>query len=208
MNPNNEIITPKKTLELVNQAFEIIINQNKYYMKKNKKDIDLNTIKSIYNGFYAGFKLLLELPDLPSDIKFQLIAKKSIIDKLYFPNITYPEFNMLKLFKSDANKKNTENLKKYLILALQNTPEDFVFENIKPMLKSALSIVEKVEKKRNKREQSIVANNNLGMSKLNDDQLKNIMNNLENMIKEQEKNIENLKKPSQDNSNQNLIIND
>lgn len=105
-------------------------------------------------------------------------------------------------------KKNTENLKKYLILALQNTPEDFVFENIKPMLKSALSIVEKVEKKRNKREQSIVANNNLGMSKLNDDQLKNIMNNLENMIKEQEKNIENLKKPSQDNSNQNLIIND
>lgn len=105
-------------------------------------------------------------------------------------------------------KKNTENLKKYLILALQNTPEDFVFENIKPMLKSALSIVEKVEKKRNKREQSIVANNNLGMSKLSDDQLKNIMNNLENMIKEQEKNIENLKKPSQDNSNQNLIIND
>ena len=105
-------------------------------------------------------------------------------------------------------KKNTDNLKKYLTLALQNTPEDFVFENIKPMLKSALSIVEKVEKKRNKREQNIIANDNLIMKQLNDNQLKNIMNNLDNMIKEQEKNIKSFKKNTEENNNQNSIITD
>ena len=105
-------------------------------------------------------------------------------------------------------KKNTDNLKKYLTLALQNTPEDFVFENIKPMLKSALSIVEKVEKKRNKREQNTIANDNLIMKQLNDNQLKNIMNNLDNMIKEQEKNIKSFKKNTEENNNQNSIITD
>lgn len=105
-------------------------------------------------------------------------------------------------------KKNTDNLKKYLTLALQNTPEDFVFENIKPMLKAALSIVEKVEKKRNKREQNTIANDNLIMKQLNDNQLKNIMNNLDNMIKEQEKNIKSFKKNTEENNNQNSIITD
>lgn len=105
-------------------------------------------------------------------------------------------------------KNNTENLKKYLLLALQNTPEDFVFENIKPMLKSALSIVEKVEKKRNKREQNIIANNNLAMTQLNDSQLKNIMNNLDSMIKEQEKNIKSFKKNTEENNSKNSIITD
>lgn len=105
-------------------------------------------------------------------------------------------------------KNNTENLKKYLLLALQNTPEDFVFENIKPMLKSALSIVEKVEKKRNKREQNIITNNNLAMTQLNNNQLKNIMNNLDSMIKEQEKNIKSFKKNTEENNSQNSIITD
>lgn len=91
-------------------------------------------------------------------------------------------------------KNNTSNLKKYLILALQSTPEDFVFENIKPMLRSAISIVEKVEKKRNKREENNTYNNNLIASQLNDNQIKNILNNLDSMIKEQEKNIKNMKK--------------
>lgn len=101
-------------------------------------------------------------------------------------------------------KNNTSALKKYLLLALQNTPNDFVFENIKPILRSALSIVEKVEKKRNKREQNNVSNN-LAVQ-LNDYQLKIIVNNLDNMIKEQEKNIKNIKKPADSQENNPITI--
>lgn len=101
-------------------------------------------------------------------------------------------------------KNNTNALKKYLLLALQNTPNDFVFENIKPILRSALSIVEKVEKKRNKREQNNVSNN-LAVQ-LNDYQLKIIVNNLDNMIKEQEKNIKNIKKPADSQENNPITI--
>lgn len=101
-------------------------------------------------------------------------------------------------------KNNTSALKKYLLLALQNTPNDFVFENIKPILRSALSIVEKVEKKRNKREQNNVSNN-LAVQ-LNDYQLKIIVNNLDNMIKEQEKNIKNIKKPTDSQENNPITI--
>lgn len=109
---NNNSITPKKTLELINRAFEIIFNKNKYHMIKDKKDIDLNTIKSLYNGFYAGFKLLIKLPDLPSDIKYQLIAKKNMVDLQYSRNITYPENNMLKISKRAANQ--TLKINEYL----------------------------------------------------------------------------------------------
>ena len=61
-------------------------------------------------------------------------------------------------------KKNTEKLKAYLKLAIQNSPDDFVFENIKPLLRSALAIVEKVERKRENREiqnQQATINNNI-----------------------------------------------
>ena len=92
-------ITPRKTLTLLNNAYKIIVEKEKYHMKNSKSHIDLDTIKSLYAGFYAGFKLLLKLSDLPDDIKFDLIAKKSIIDKLYISNITYPELNMLKIEK-------------------------------------------------------------------------------------------------------------
>jgi hypothetical protein len=103
-------------------------------------------------------------------------------------------------------KHNTSILKKHLLLALQNTPNDFVFENIKPILRSALSIVEKVEKKRDKREQNNISNN-LAVQ-LNDYQLKIIVNNLDNMIKEQEKNIKKIKNPvnSQENNPVTILI--
>jgi len=109
---NNKIYTTSETLTLLNNAYKIIVEKEKYHMKNSKSPIDLDSIKSLYAGFYAGFKLLLKLPDLPDDIKFDLIAKKSIIDKLYIRNITYPELNMLKIHKSVANKQITENLKK------------------------------------------------------------------------------------------------
>ncbi len=150
MNSNNSItpITPKKTLELVNQAFEIIINQNKYYMIKNKKDIDLNTIKSIYNGFYAGFKLLLELGDLPSDIKFQLIAKKSMIDLQYSRNITYPQNNMLKISKRAANK--TQKINKYLNNKAKKLTNSQALE-----LKAKVTVLNKSEENRLKKNSNL-----------------------------------------------------
>lgn len=101
-------------------------------------------------------------------------------------------------------KHNTSILKKHLLLALQNTPNDFVFENIKPILRSALSIVEKVEKKRDKREQNNISNN-LAVQ-LNDYQLKTIVNNLDNMIKEQEKNIKKIKNPANSQENNPITI--
>jgi hypothetical protein len=109
---NNNTITPHKTLTLLNNAFKIIVEKEKYYMKNSKSPIDLDTIKSLYEGFYAGFKLLLKLPDLPYDIKFDLIAKKSMVDLQYSSNITYPEYNRLKNYKSFANK--TLKYNKYL----------------------------------------------------------------------------------------------
>jgi len=109
---NNKIYTTSETLTLLNNAYKIIVEKEKYHMKNSKSPIDLDSIKSLYAGFYAGFKLLLKSQDLPDDIKFDLIAKKSIIDKLYISNITYPELNMLKILKNNANRQNTENLKK------------------------------------------------------------------------------------------------
>lgn len=105
MNNKKNIFTPTKTLELVNQAFEMIVNQNKYH-------IDLNTKKSLYKGFYAGFILLIKLPDLPPDIKYQLIAKKNLVDLQYSSNITYPEYNKLKNHKRAANR--TQRVNEYL----------------------------------------------------------------------------------------------
>jgi len=111
-NNNNNSITPKKALEILNKAYDIIVNQNNYHMISNKKPIDLNTKKSLYNGFYAGFKLLIKLPDLPSDIKFELIVKKKMVDFQYSSNITYPENNMLKISKRAANQ--TLKINEYL----------------------------------------------------------------------------------------------
>lgn len=108
MNPNNnKIFTPQEVLKILNEAYEMIVNQNKY-------KLDLNTKKSLYEGFYAGFMLLLKSPDLPPNIKDELIAKKSMVDYHYSSNIKYSEYNMLKIHKSVANKtlKNNEYLNK------------------------------------------------------------------------------------------------
>ena len=102
-------------------------------------------------------------------------------------------------------KKNTDKLKNYLKLAIQNAPDDFVFENIKPLLRSALAIVEKVEKKRESRE---VQNQqaNINAYNINVQQYNNAINTIDKMIKEQEKNINNIK-ASKDASSQDEILN-
>jgi hypothetical protein len=102
-------------------------------------------------------------------------------------------------------KKNTDKLKNYLKLAIQNAPDDFVFENIKPLLRSALAIVEKVEKKRESRE---VQNQqaNINAYNINVQQYNNAINTIDKMIKEQEKNINNIK-ASKDATGQDEILN-
>ena len=102
-------------------------------------------------------------------------------------------------------KKNTDKLKNYLKLAIQNAPDDFVFENIKPLLRSALAIVEKVEKKRESRE---VQNQqaNINAYNINAQQYNNAINTIDKMIKEQEKNINNIK-ASKDATGQDEILN-
>jgi CHASE3 domain sensor protein len=95
-------------------------------------------------------------------------------------------------------KRNTDKLKTYLKLAIQNAPDDFVFENIKPLLRSALAIVEKVERKRENREiqnQQATINYNINIQQYN-----NAMNAIDKMIKEQEKNIDNIKASKNNNS--------
>jgi septal ring factor EnvC (AmiA/AmiB activator) len=102
-------------------------------------------------------------------------------------------------------KKNTDKLKNYLKLAVQNTPDDFVFENIKPLLRSALAIVEKAEKKRENREiQNQQAN--INAYNININQYNNAINAIDKMIKEQEKNINNIK-ASKDSPSQDEILN-
>ena len=102
-------------------------------------------------------------------------------------------------------KKNTDKLKNYLKLAVQNTPDDFVFENIKPLLRSALAIVEKAEKKRENREiQNQQAN--INAYNINIQQYNNAINAIDKMIKEQEKNINNIK-ASKDSPSQDEILN-
>jgi PIN domain nuclease of toxin-antitoxin system len=65
-------------------------------------------------------------------------------------------------------------------------------------------IVEKVQKKREKREQNKISNK-LAVQ-LNDYQLKTIVNNLDNMIKEQEKNIKKIKNPTNSQENNPITI--
>lgn len=47
MNSNNKIFTPQEALKILNEAYEMIVNQNKYQMKNIKQPIDLNT-KNLY----------------------------------------------------------------------------------------------------------------------------------------------------------------
>jgi len=102
-------------------------------------------------------------------------------------------------------KKNTDKLKNYIKLAIQNAPDDFVFENIKPLLRSALAIVDRAEKKRENREiQNQQAN--INAYNINIQQYNNAINTIDKMIKEQEKNINNIK-ASKDISGQDEILN-
>jgi hypothetical protein len=143
-NNKNKIFTPQKALEILNKAYDMIVNQNKYQMKNNKQPIDLNTKKSLYDGFYAGFILLMDLPDLPDYIKHDLVVKKSIIDGKYSRNIKYREFNKLKIHKKITNNmiedKNLQNNHiKYLnnlrlkekISELSNIEKRVLYSNIK-----------------------------------------------------------------------------
>lgn len=110
---SKKIFTPDEALKILNDVYQMIVNKDKYHMKKNKKPLNSDTIKSFYEAFYGGFSILLRSPNLSDSIKYDIIAKKNMIDKLYLTNITYEEFNMLKSLKRNANNnasKTNSNL--------------------------------------------------------------------------------------------------
>ena len=125
----NKIFTHKEALKILNQAFKIILNQNNYhYIENTKKKIDLDTKKSLYKGFYAGFNFLMRLPNLTDNIKYDLIAKKQLVDSQYTKNIANTNFK-LNFLKNKANKKNTENLKNKTSKHLNNEAKKLEYLN-------------------------------------------------------------------------------
>lgn len=103
--------TTAQMLKIVNFAFETIINRSKYYNKNTGKNIDTATLKTMYDGFYAGYVSLIKNPNFPLPKKIDLVSKKQILDDYFRMNITYNNYNMTKVHKSVANRITTQNLK-------------------------------------------------------------------------------------------------
>jgi hypothetical protein len=91
-------------LRTLNNSYSFITNKAAFKYISNGKKISLEDIKNFYQGFYFAYKGLMEDKKLPKQIKMDIIAKKSIIDDFYSRNITYPNYNYVKLSKSVANK--------------------------------------------------------------------------------------------------------
>ena len=106
---SKKIFTPEEALKILNDVYQMIVYKDKYHMKESKKPLNSDTIKSFYEAFYGGFSILLRSLNLSDEIKYDIIAKKNIIDQLYANNTTYQTFNMLKKLKRNANS-NLANL--------------------------------------------------------------------------------------------------
>ncbi len=97
MNNIDKKYTLKEAYELLNQAYTYLITDNIY------KGLTLEQKKSLYEGFYAACHFLMNLSK-DSVLRNDLKTKKEIIDKKYATNITYTNYNMLKVHKILANK--------------------------------------------------------------------------------------------------------
>jgi len=95
----------EELLILVRQAFLAINN--------NFLELDENQLKILYKGFYAGYRVLMSDPKISKEVKIDLVAKKEIIDNKYNNKkiIKNRPLNELNVFKSVANRIQTENLK-------------------------------------------------------------------------------------------------
>lgn len=104
---NKNEFTTEKIQELINKSFEVLVNKYKYNLSNEDK-------KSLYSGFYAGYKFLMLNKKIPDNIKNDIISKKQILDKLFSENITNPN-NMVKIHKNVANKIkiNTGNINNF-----------------------------------------------------------------------------------------------
>jgi hypothetical protein len=101
---NEKKYTTNNYLKLVEDTFKVITNKLNYKHKNTGKNISHEEIKTLYNGFYFGYKILMKDNQLPKQLKIDLIAKKAIIDSYYSQDITYPNYNMVKLSKNQANR--------------------------------------------------------------------------------------------------------
>jgi hypothetical protein len=101
---NKKKYTTNDYLKLVEDTFKVITNKLNYKHKNTGKNISHEEIKTLYNGFYLGYKILMKDNQLPKQLKIDLIAKKEIIDSYYSQDITYPNYNKVKLSKNQANR--------------------------------------------------------------------------------------------------------
>ena len=90
-------------LKVLNNSYKVITNQSAFKHHNGTK-INQEEIQTLYKGFYYAYKGLMEDKKLPKLIKMDIIAKKEIIDTFYLKNITYSNYNYVKLSKSVANK--------------------------------------------------------------------------------------------------------
>jgi hypothetical protein len=90
-------------LKLLNDSYKVITNKFSFKHHNGTK-ISEEEIKMIYQGFYVTYGSLMKDKKLPNPIKMDIIAKKEIIDTFYPKNITYSNYNFVKVYKSLANK--------------------------------------------------------------------------------------------------------
>jgi hypothetical protein len=109
---NEKWNNPKKVLDALYQSYEVITNRFKYENKNRKQEISIDQLKSLYNGFYAGYNWLLTNKLISGDKKIDLIAKKQTLDIFFNQNIKNKENKMLNIHKSVANRIPTSNLSK------------------------------------------------------------------------------------------------
>ena len=114
--PQTILFTTAQILKIVNFAFKTIINRS----KNSNKNIDIATLKTMYDGFYTGYVSLMENLDFPIPKKIDLVSKKQMLDDYFRKNITYSKYNMTKVHKSVANRITTQNLKNRANQFLEN----------------------------------------------------------------------------------------
>jgi len=89
-------------------------------------------------------------------------------------------------------KNNTEKLKNLLSLALQSAPQDFALQEVRSHIRHALTKLEHVEKKRDRREQPVQTNNwpVVAGQVLNPNAFKQTIDAIDEMIESEKKKIE------------------
>ena len=104
----NNFNDPNTILKILYETFKVITQKYLYKNKNTGKDLDIDTLKKLYTGFYLGYPRIMENMQISDDIKKDLIAKKHILDGFFTKNIknNNEKTKMLKIHRSVANRRN------------------------------------------------------------------------------------------------------